>query len=580
MRSVFALERICAEEKRAVIRSGMEKKGTAQNSRRMRLPSWDVRRISYVMILVYILTLIPLLIIGQYDYPSADDYTMGLGTRLIYEETGSILAVLQKVLHETLRYYRTWTGYFTSCLFTVVNPSTFGESWYVMTPVIILTGLHAGVIAFFYVLMEKVLGMDRYLRRCITVLVLFLMIQMMPEGGLRAEAFYWYSGAGNYTLTFSLGLLYLSCYFLEILEERGRRKLLLPAAVLGFFAGGGNYLTALFCAIVSVMLCLWIAHSLCREETVFDSSEENSDGKKGTEGSACRKRKKFAAEAVPKMLPAAGFLMGFALNCLAPGNQVRGSVTTGYGAVKAILLSLYYTLSYPLNQWMNWAVLMILVAAGIFYWIGSCRKKSEPRVRFDRPLTASVLAYGLVSAVVTPALYAQGNIGAGRIQSTFWLHYVLVLLILEWYLVGALHRMWSKSASNRESLVRSSFQRNADDGKNGDGQTLMLRVMRAGIVLFLVFSGLTVKGNPYFYTFTSAAEDLLNGSARTYGEENAQRQEQLTDDKEQDAVLQRYTAWPELLYYMDISEDSEDWVNQKLCEYYHKNSVRGTVSKE
>lgn len=338
---------------------------------------------------------------------------------------------------------------------------------------------------------------------------------------------------------------------------KGRKgcRWLAAAAVLGFFAGGGNYLSALSAAILSVCGCgLLILEKRVRR------------GESGKE-SVCTGKTEF----LPEMLPAVCMLCGFALNCLAPGNRVRGADTQGFGALKSILLSFYYTLSYPLNQWMNWSVLLILALTGVMFWLsfeaqdaegnGENLRTAKMSVHFDHPLTAAAFSYGLISAAVTPALYAQGNISAGRIQSTFWLHFILVLVILEWYLVGTLHR----AAGRRQS-------------ETGSGCAGRTAVVVGGMLL--VFAALTIKGNPYFYTFSSAAEDLRNGSAETYGEENSARESVLKDAGQEDAVLMRYTARPELLYYQDISEDPEDWVNQRLCRYYHKKSVQAVTQQE
>ena len=541
--------------------------------------SCDLRRLSYLLIVIYALSLIPVLVIGKYDYPSADDFSMGLGTRLVYEATGSLLAVAGKILSETVRYYRTWIGYFTSCLFTTVSPATFGEAWYALTPAVILLALHVGVAVFFYALMEKALGMNRYARRCMTVLALFLMVQRMPEGSLRVEAFYWYSGAGNYTLTFSAGLLYLAFYVLSVcgVRRKNRSLFLVLACIMGFLAGGGNYLSALSFAVVSVLFAVYLV-----------------------------KRK------IGRLLPAAFYLCGFAVSCLSPGNRIRGGEAEGYGALKSILLSLYYTLSYPLNQWMNWAVLLILALAGVIFWMGfteiefseadakaggaaASEKAGETvrgaaasekagsgaqavQLRFAAPFPAAVLAYGIVSCVVTPALYAQGNMDAGRIQSTFWLHAVLVLLLLEWYLVGGLYRRFSKeqnasAASCLRNASAASCLRNASAASclwNGAGG-----FVRAILLFFIAFSLLAVKGNPDFYTGTSAVSELLDGSAAQYGRENEERLRILKNPREQDAVLPRYTVQPNLLYFEDVSEDPDDWINQKMSEYYGKNSIRG-----
>lgn len=555
----------------------------------------DIRRLSYLLIVIYALSLIPVLVIGKYDYPSADDFSMGLGTRLVYEATGSLLAVAGKILSETARYYRTWIGYFTSCLFTTVSPATFGEAWYALTPAVILLALHVGVAVFFYALMEKALGMNRHVRRCMTVLALFLMVQRMPEGSLRVEAFYWYSGAGNYTLTFSAGLLYLAFYVLSVCGVRSKKRslFLILACIMGFLAGGGNYLSALSFAVVSVLFAIYLVKMITRQG---ENSRMGMPGKSGLSdrsGGGCR---------IGRLLPAAFYLCGFAVSCLSPGNRIRGGEAEGYGALKSILLSLYYTLSYPLNQWMNWAVLLILALAGVIFWMGfaesrgsganagargaAASEKPEEKVRgaaaletgsgaqavqlrFAAPFSAAVLAYGIVSCVVTPALYAQGNMDAGRIQSTFWLHAVLVLLLLEWYLVGGLYRRFSKgqnasAASGLQNVSAASCLRNGAGG-----------FVRAILLFFLVFSLLAVKGNPDFYTGTSAASELLDGSAAQYGRENEARLRILKNPREQDAVLPRYTVQPNLLYFEDVSEDPGDWINQKMSEYYGKNSIRG-----
>ena len=516
--------------------------------------SCDLRRLSYLLIVIYALSLIPVLVIGKYDYPSADDFSMGLGTRLVYEATGSLLAVSGKILSETVRYYRTWIGYFTSCLFTTVSPATFGEAWYALTPAVILLALHVGVAVFFYALMEKALGMNRYARRCMTVLALFLMVQRMPEGSLRVEAFYWYSGAGNYTLTFSAGLLYLAFYVLSVcgVKSKNRSLFLVLACIMGFLAGGGNYLSALSFAVVSVLFAVYLVKMKTRQ------GENSRTGRLYVIGS---------------LLPAAFYLCVFAVSCLSPGNRIRGGEAEGYGALKSILLSLYYTLSYPLNQWMNWAVLLILALAGVIFWMGFAEKAGSGaqavQLGFTAPFPAAVLAYGIVSCVVTPALYAQGNMDAGRIQSTFWLHAVLVLLLLEWYLVGGLYRRFSKeqNASAASCLQNASA---ASCLRNGAGG-----FVRAILLFFIVFSLLAVKGNPDFYTGTSAVSELLDGSAAQYGRENEERLRILKNPREQDVVLPRYTVQPNLLYFEDVSEDPDDWINQKMSEYYGKNSIRG-----
>ena len=95
------------------------------------------------------------------------------------------------------------------------------------------------------------------------------------------------------------------------------------------------------------------------------------------------------------------------------------------------------------------------------------------------------------------------------------------------------------------------------------------------MVLFFGGSVLSIAVNPDYYTFTSAMQDLLNGSCTAYAQENAQRLAILENDTIADAVLQRYDIRPDLLYYEDVDPDPDNWANVNMAEYFGKDSVRG-----
>ena len=58
-----------------------------------------------------------------------------------------------------------------------------------------------------------------------------------------------------------------------------------------------------------------------------------------------------------------------------------------------------------------------------------------------------------------------------------------------------------------------------------------------------------------------------------YREEEERRMEILADESAHDAVLEEFSVKPYLLFYEDIEEDTGNWKNVRMSQYYRKNSV-------
>ena len=500
------------------------------------------RQLSYIMTALYLLCLLPLLAIARYDFPSSDDFSMALETHLTWEATGSFIATIAACAAETIDLYFTWTGYFTSSFLTSISPASFDIHLYWVSVVIVLAVLQASVALFLYVLLQKILHMDRYVRRCASAAVLFIMIQMMPQGSARVECFYWYSGAGNYTLTFSILLLYLTCFLLCIYAQTAghRRLFLVLACICAFLTGGANYMSALTGAILTFLLGVILALIRTGQMQRWVGKEHFF---------SCGEWR------LSLLIPMALFFCGFFLNCFAPGNAVRSEQTSGFGAVKSILISLYYTLDYCMDDWLNWSVLIVLAILGILFWVNM--PASSTAMTFRHPVVIVLLGYGIVSANITPVLFATGNLGAGRNQGLFWMQFALTAVFTEWYLIGWL---WRK-------LHCADVEYK---GNTGAGRTILF-------LSFLLFAGscMCVKVDPDYYSFTSALEDLVNGDAAIYAAENEARLAILQDESQEDVLLVQHSVHPDLLFYSDVEENVDGWDNYTMRYYFGKNSVTG-----
>lgn len=514
----------------------------------------EVKKCSIGLTFIYILSIIPMLIISMYNYPSADDFAMGVEAYRGFRDTSNIFVAFGQGIYMAWYDYIHWMGYFTSTFFMSVPPSVFGETFYRAGVFIILGIFTFGMIYSMHALLVKALHIDKDLANCITMILLILTVQCMPQGLARIEAFFWYCSAANYVLMYSQGLIFLGLLISAVQDEKKGKKLydLIMATIMGFFVGGANYMTSLSVAIICVLLVFTIILNKYGKIKIWNTKDETA---------RAMKQKWFTLLSIP----AISMLVGFICSCMAPGNNNRAAGLTGMGPIKTILTSMYYTLSYAVGGWTNWAVICFLLLMVPFLW----KAVQKTTISYRYPVLAVIFAYGMVSANICPPMYAEGNIEAGRLQALFWMQYVLFMTLMEGYLLGWFYRYLHRNNSVRMNDNRVSAEKSTD---NYFSKTSMAMIISLGIML-IWGSVLSVHVNPDFYTSTSALQDLLNGHAQEYDRQNTARREMLKDKTVTDAVLPVYTYKPDLLFFSDITTDPSDWTNEAVRRYYDKASV-------
>ena len=507
-------------------------------------PKWrykiNIRTLSLVLMDLFALSLVPMLVLGFYDWPSADDFSMALQPHLYYVEHGGFFGTVWASLEKSWVVYSQYEGYFFSIMLTCICPAVFGEGWYALTPFLILGMLIFGVSYFFDALFVRAWKLNRDLSRIASVVTLFLMIHCIEKGGTRVEAFYWYSGAINYTFTFGMAFFWLGLIIRSVYEENApaRKRKLFWAVFWGFWMGGANYLTALELAICSVLiLIIWFM--VKRGKFTLEGADEGQT-------------KAFGRVWIPAVMN----LIGFACSCFSPGNVVRSAETQHYGAVKAVMLSLYSTFDVMVNDMMRWEVLVaLLLLIPVFWTMGAGMKQ-----KLQHPVLFSLFAYLLVSSNVTPPYYAVANIGAGRLRVLAWMELVFMLVLTVFYLT-----VWA-----RQRIAANVTKSDAADGRFSETASMLIAMLLA---FLLAGSVLCVIPDEHYYSVTSAAADLLDGIAKGYKEENLARLELFKDESITDVTLKPYDNKPELLIFMDITHDRSDWLNAAVSKYYGKKSV-------
>ena len=484
------------------------------------------------MLVIFLSSLIPIAVLALYNYPCADDFSASDTVHLAWVNTGSIFAVLKAAWGNVVYNYLEWSGVFMSVFWTSLQFGIFGEKYYGIVTLFTIVFLLVGGFYLGHVIFDKYIKADKYLSRSLILLYLFISIQCMPDGN---EGMYWHAGVVNYTWAFAFLLMLLGITLSIHIENNVKIKVIkvLLACVLAVCVGGGNFITALQGSIWMATLVAFVVIIgwLKEGRTLQESIKAN----------------------VNVMIPAMVVIAAFAASVLAPGNKVRIASTTGFGAVKAILVSFYYTLTDPFEKWIAWPIFVIVALAVPFMW--QMVKNTQYSYRY--PGIVALLGFCFVSAAYTPSLYAQGEAGAGRQDNTVFLIWTIILFAVVFYFLG-----WVK--------CNLGITKEATDCNLNQKMKLYI----AGVITFwFVFTGLTVMIDEDTYIGTHAGFSIVTGQAKQYREENEQRLE-LLKSEEKNIVFTSFSNPPELLIFEDIYENPEEWLNQVMAEYYGKESVR------
>lgn len=474
----------------------------------------------------YAVTIIPLLVIARYNYPSADDYSLGDTLRYAWQTTHSFWPVLKEALLLSWESYFNWMGSFTLEVISALHPAVFREDLYPIAAWVMLGMLTFSTAYLLKGIFVKVFKGDKYMARIVIVSVLFVSVQCLTKQE-RVEAFYWYCSSVRYVFLHSMSLFFYGMMIRAACSEGKKRiRYLAGASVLGFLIGGGNQMTALNVAII---LGVALAY------TVFS-----------------KKRKEYKIF----WIPMGCFYLGFIVSAAAPGNWVRTSGTAGMGAVKSVFVSFYYCLDYVLGEWTGWPVLLLIGILVPLFW----HMAQQTDYDFRYPAVVVLFGYCLVSAMITPPLFAVGNIEAGRLQAMIFFMYILVLSLCVGYVTGWVRKQWEKGRA-AQPVSEAGFSTNTR------------YCLIVCLLFFLLASGLSVIPDFHYYTFTSAVTDLRNGSAKAYGEALAQRAELYNSDAQGILEVEPLPAEPALLYFSDITTDADNWQNKAVARFYGKEGV-------
>lgn len=475
-----------------------------------------LRRLYLVLVLALALllaaSLIPVLSLSRFARAAADDYSFA---RLPYQALRKGKSFLGAVFLTSWRYYTGWQGSFASTSLMAMAPCAFSEWFYWITTPVMLASLMGCTLKLTHTLVCRVLKAGRTQALLAALPILLFSIQFVPSP---RDAFYWWNGAVYYTFTYSISLLYVERLVTLFLLPRGSFpwRAVLPGVLWAIVVGGGNYVSALLCAMLG---CCFLLFALYKGR--------------------CR------AGALTLLLAE---LIPFLASILAPGNQVRQARVSSMPPLDAILSAIGQGWE-DMAAWFTWPVLLLCLL-----WVPLLLRLARASgLSFRLPGVFVAFTFLLFAAQNTPHFYAVSTAGPERLRNIVYYSFFWVVLLDEWYLLGWLRRA---------VLPRLRLP--------GRGKQLLAAVSGVALALLAVCTACLYAPK------TLAAEclrELSDGSAAAYAQERDARMALFYDPSVTDPVFAPLQSNPPLLTSRDISTDPSVWVNRAQALYFGKSTV-------
>lgn len=499
----------------------------------------SIKSLKWISLAVFIASIIPLIILGCYSHPAADDYSFCKYGIWAWNDTHNIFLVIWGGICRAYEFWRDWQGYFTSNFAMTMSPAIFGPKAYIIVTPLILGFLFTGVTVFFRKVFNKVMGINSDITWTVIFLFMFIVVQCMPKSA-RAEALFWYNGASTYIFLGSISLMFyallISLY--EKNEKNSKIKIIL-SSILAFFVGGANLLTALNVAFVLALM--WV---------IFFISKK-------------------AGRAKSLIGPSIGYYIGFICNVASPGNEIKEDEVIGMSAVKSILIPLEEFFTMILDEWLIWPIILLLIILIPLFWKGLEKTKYE----FKYPVVAIILGYAVSSAMMTPPLFALSDMSAGRLVASIFSVFMIITVLLEAYLIGWVRNQYEKRLGAK--LANEEVSGTEEAVSFGMNSVYMIAAVLA---CFVFASVLTVVPNNDYFTYSEAVRELTSGEARAFSESMTEREKIFEEcaklpEGQRNAYIYPLKAEPPLLFVIEMRGADAEWIERVTCSALRLDSI-------
>lgn len=493
-----------------------------------------------ILTCLLIVGIVPLIVIGLFNHPSADEYACTWEfMRPVILSGGNIFDILFAAAKTSMKFYEEWQGLYTGVFFTALSPMIFGEEFYCITTPLLLAISLLGFMSISYSLCKYALKDFENTWVALSLIAWLTFTQLLPSP---VEGLYWFNGAAVYVLFWTFCMLTIACAIVSI-NTKGIKSVvfLILATILAFILAGGNYVTSVCGIIVLASISLFQIIKKRHWQT---------------------------------LIPLVFCIFGFILAVKAPGVKIRaevlGTTTVTFGSLFKAVINAGFAAIELINSWMNLSFICYIIALipfGIFLYRNN-------KNRFTPPLWLLLVfpIYGimLLWLMLCPPWHALGNSGEGRLINVLYMVFLVLSAIETVIIIFYIGNKNKKANISETSLNKTCFLQLSSSSNKG------LAVTCLALILLLFSFGSTF--NFQKPNWKEACDEFT--AARTYSNEQYERVNQYLDETVTDVEVKPLSVKPALIYFTDISEDPDGWQNKNVSHYYGKKSVRIATNPE
>ncbi len=478
-----------------------------------------------------ILSLVPILYCGMFNYASADDFSKSYTVHNVLLNGGNVLDAIYASVLAAANVWKIWEGTWASNFFLAFQPSIWGEHAYAVTvPLCILYTL----IGTGYLLWELVKVRLQVSKKAFWILFwlqAFLFLQFMPyiRGGM-----FWYTGMAHYVMPMCFTLL-MAAWMLKW-ERTGKKRYYVYMLLDAAYLGGSHYQHIILILLLLLTGWLWsllIARSQQRRMTLL-------------------------------WIPMAEILCGLYVCVISPGNLTRGG--EGFGLHAGVILAMPFSCMAAATkhcaEYMMQTPLLIpfgILAFALGWWYVKWQELEHLR-RIPAGLIFIYL-FLLYAAVEAPGIYASGNT-AGISGGYFDIVYqcLILTMMIALLLLGGWIR-W-KSSGRNEVLIQTR-------GLRWNKSLVAFISMAVFAVLTLICLKPCVKRSAAYTCYDFAK----SGHLRDFVIQMEERIELLNDPELIDIYVPEMNDEQGPFMHLQLSQDSSNYTNEATALYYNKHSV-------
>lgn len=498
------------------------------------------RQSVWIAFIVFVVSLIPVLYCGLYNYASADDFAKSYEVHDVLLAGGSLFDAMWTAVLAAKEVWETWEGTWASNWVLAMQPSIWGEHVYAVTVPLCILYSAIGTGYLLYEILVCQLGLSKRAFWLLYWIQLFLFLQYMPyvRGGM-----FWYTGMAHYIMPMCLALLMMAWMFKWI--RIGWKRYLIFMILDAVYIGGSHYQQIILVLLVLLSGWLWIMV------------------RRGVE------HEKICRGIHALWIPMIIFLIGLVICIKSPGNVARGGEEFGFNAVTVALMPIScvieacgHIVEYVQSSPLLLAYAVLLVGMG---W--KCIGKERTTATFRKAPAAIVVLYLflLYASTEAAAIYATGNTN-GISGGYYDIVYQSLLLVMSIGIPFAAMRL-------RDWIAR---RQQVSATKSPSNKVVKIGWFVCTVVLVLIGVKPAIKGSAAWTCYTFARGGQLDDFVIQMEERIAL----LNDANLKDIYLPEMNSEQGPFMHLQLSQDATNYTNEATAMFYHKNTVTAVPRDE